>query len=110
MKKEIQIVKKSILVVAILFAGALVAQACPNANAEGHKCNKADFTVVNVEDINSDVQVAILEECQKQSVVALKEILQNKETGCLKVVAINADNEETVLFFDKDGKLKENKE
>ncbi|MCL2027964.1 MAG: hypothetical protein FWG79_05690 [Bacteroidales bacterium] len=108
MKKEITIVKKIALVVAILFAGALVAQACPNA-PENQQCNKGELVVVNLGDLSEEVQLAINAEVNKQS-VQIREISQCQTSKKLKVTAINAENGEVVLIFEEDGKLAENKE
>jgi hypothetical protein len=106
MKKEIQIVKKSILVVAILFAGALVAQAeTPVSTGE-----KAEFVVVDVASLDGEVLTAIANECEGQGIVAINEILQCKVSQDFKIVGVNAEKEEIILLFDGNGKRKENKE
>jgi hypothetical protein len=111
MKKEVQIVKKAIAVVAFLFAVSLVAQA--NATiitTDDEIAVVADeFVVVEFEKLCETVQTAIKGECEKNG-VTIKEISQHKENKDLKVVAVDAENAEVVYLFCEKGKRKENKE
>ena len=111
MKTEFTTVKKAIVVAAILFAGALVAQANTNVSEEtAVQCDgKKELVVVAFENLPAAVQTAIKAECEKQN-VEIKEVLQCQESKKFKVVAINEASAEVVLMFEESGKLIENKE
>ena len=111
MKKELQIVKKTAIVVAILFAGALVAQANISTITESDEIpvvvqNEDEFVVINFEDLSSEVQAAINGECEKNG-CKVKTVARHKENNDLKVVVVCAEDAEEVYLFDETGKRKE---
>jgi hypothetical protein len=110
MKKEIQIVKKAIAIVAVLFAVSLTVQANAAVITDDEIAVVAEeFVVVEFDKLCENVQAAIKGECEKKG-VTIKEVSQHKESKDLKVVAIDAENVEVVYLFCEKGKLKENKE
>jgi FtsH-binding integral membrane protein len=113
MKKEINTMKKILAIAAILFAGALVAQANTTVNHNeipiGVLCENSEFVVVEFASLSEEVQTAIKSEVEKEG-FKIKEVAQHKENKDLKVVIISDENAEQTFFFCEKGKLKENKE
>ena len=107
--------KKGIIILAILVAGALVAQANAativdheNPATVENKCD--NFVAIEFKDLDEAVQTAIFEELEKHGHNTVKRAARHKENNDIAIVAVDAEDNEVVYLFDETGKRKENKE